>query len=80
VDGKVADAVLGRFQKDTWVGEVKRIRGKKPLLTNARVSKARTVRAFIGALETSMDRPCDRKHRAEARLSRRTCQGRWSQR
>jgi hypothetical protein len=35
VDGKVADAVLGRFQKDTWVGEVKRIRGKKQPLSSA---------------------------------------------
>src|ERR1039457_2772174 len=35
VDGKVADAVLGRFQKDTWVCEVKRIRGKKLPLTAA---------------------------------------------
>ena len=35
VDGKVADAVLGRFQKDNWVGEVKRIRGKKHPLSSA---------------------------------------------
>jgi hypothetical protein len=37
VDGKVADAVLGRFQKNIWVVEVKRIRGKKFPLTAAGV-------------------------------------------
>ena len=41
VDGKVADAVLGRFQEDIWVGEVKRIRGKKLARTAAGVQGLR---------------------------------------
>jgi hypothetical protein len=41
VDGKVADAVLGRVQDYTWVGEVKRSRGKKLPLTGTGVNALR---------------------------------------
>ena len=58
------------------VGEKKR----PSLLTLDRPKTGETCYFHHGPLGIFMDTPCGKKHRAEARSCRRTCQGRWSQR